>query len=168
MSIRTKLSLALVCLSAAAVLTLGFFVTRILEDHFRSRLIGELKTSAAQIEFFLRELPQTDSTHYETLQRFVHTTNLRLTLIDSAGTVVFESDLPYTRLHEIENHLHRPEVEEATRSTEAGVRRFVEPAQGALRRAVSKRHHIVFGRRGSGKSSLLRKGQGVRSLDSYF
>jgi hypothetical protein len=48
-------------------------------------------------------------------------------------------------------------VEEAARSTEEGVKHFVEPAPGTLRRAASKRHHIVFGRRGSGKSSLLRK-----------
>ena len=48
-------------------------------------------------------------------------------------------------------------VEEAARSSGTGVKRFIEPAQGTLRRAVSKRHHLVFGRRGSGKSSLLRK-----------
>lgn len=48
-------------------------------------------------------------------------------------------------------------VEEAARSTEAGVRHFIEPAPGTLQRATSKRHHIIFGRRGSGKSSLLRK-----------
>jgi hypothetical protein len=48
-------------------------------------------------------------------------------------------------------------VEESTRATPGGVVRFVEPAQGTLRRATSKRHHIVFGRRGSGKTSLLRK-----------
>jgi len=48
-------------------------------------------------------------------------------------------------------------VEEAARSTEEGVKHFVEPAPGTLRRAISKRHHFVFGRRGSGKSSLLRK-----------
>ncbi|HRX86211.1 MAG TPA: hypothetical protein P5572_14420 [Phycisphaerae bacterium] len=48
-------------------------------------------------------------------------------------------------------------VEEATRSSEHGIEFFVEPAEGALRRAMSRRHHIVFGRRGSGKSSLLRK-----------
>lgn len=48
-------------------------------------------------------------------------------------------------------------IEEAARSTEEGVKRFIEPAQGTLRRAVSKRHHLIFGRRGSGKSSLLRK-----------
>jgi hypothetical protein len=60
--------------------------------------------------------------------------------------------------------LERPEmaklltlVEEATRSTTEGVQFFVEPAEDALRRATSRRHHIVFGRRGSGKSSLLQK-----------
>src|SRR5450759_2048162 len=48
-------------------------------------------------------------------------------------------------------------IEEATRSTEEGVKRFIEPAQGTLARALAKRPHIIFGRRGSGKSSLLRK-----------
>ena len=48
-------------------------------------------------------------------------------------------------------------IEEATRSSKSGVKYFVEPAQGVLSRAVSKRHHIIFGRRGSGKSSLLIK-----------
>ena len=36
-------------------------------------------------------------------------------------------------------------LEEATRSTAEGVQFFVEPAEDALRRATSKRHHIVFG-----------------------
>ena len=48
-------------------------------------------------------------------------------------------------------------VEESTRSTREGVKYFIEPAPGTLERAKNKRHHIVFGRRGSGKSSLLAK-----------
>ncbi|MEJ6579220.1 MAG: hypothetical protein QNL33_14235 [Akkermansiaceae bacterium] len=48
-------------------------------------------------------------------------------------------------------------VEEATRSSKEGIKYFVEPSGGSLRRAISRRHHLVFGRRGSGKSSLLRK-----------
>jgi hypothetical protein len=48
-------------------------------------------------------------------------------------------------------------VEEATRATKDAPRRFIEPARGTLDRAKSRRHHIVFGRRGSGKTSLLRK-----------
>ena len=56
-------------------------------------------------------------------------------------------------------------VEEAARSTEEGVKHFIEPAQGTLRRATSKRHHVVFGRRGSGKSSLLRKAASDLTVD---
>jgi hypothetical protein len=56
-------------------------------------------------------------------------------------------------------------VEESTRSSKEGVKRFIEPAQGTLRRAVNKRHHIVFGRRGSGKSSLLRKAAADLTVD---
>lgn len=48
-------------------------------------------------------------------------------------------------------------IEEATRSTQDGVRFFIEPAQGTLSSALSRRHHLIFGRRGSGKSSLLNK-----------
>lgn len=48
-------------------------------------------------------------------------------------------------------------VEEATRATRDAPKRFIEPARGTLDRAKSRRHHIVFGRRGSGKTSLLRK-----------
>ncbi|WP_448034677.1 P-loop NTPase fold protein [Bradyrhizobium liaoningense] len=48
-------------------------------------------------------------------------------------------------------------VEESTRSTKEGVKYFIEPAPGTLARAKNKRHHIIFGRRGSGKSSLLAK-----------
>jgi hypothetical protein len=57
------------------------------------------------------------------------------------------------------------DVEEATRATPQGARRFVEPAEGTLRRSISKRHHIVFGRRGSGKSSLLRKAAADLAVD---
>lgn len=56
-------------------------------------------------------------------------------------------------------------VEEAARSTEEGVKHFVEPAPGTLQRTTTKRHHIVFGRRGSGKSSLLRKAAADLTVD---
>ena len=48
-------------------------------------------------------------------------------------------------------------VEEGSRASRLNIERFIEPAQGTLRRATSRRHHLVFGRRGSGKSSLLYK-----------
>jgi hypothetical protein len=55
-------------------------------------------------------------------------------------------------------------VEEATRATRDAPSRFIEPARGTLDRAKSKRHHLVFGRRGSGKTSLLRKASADLSI----
>jgi AAA+ ATPase superfamily predicted ATPase len=48
-------------------------------------------------------------------------------------------------------------IEESTRATSESVKYFVEPTPGVLDKAKNKRHHIIFGRRGSGKSSLLHK-----------
>lgn len=56
-------------------------------------------------------------------------------------------------------------VEEAARSTEEGVKHFIEPAPGTLARTTNRRMHIVFGRRGSGKSSLLRKAAADLTVD---
>lgn len=56
-------------------------------------------------------------------------------------------------------------LEEATRARKSTTGYFVEPAQGTLGRARSGRHHIVFGRRGSGKSSLLQKACTELSLE---
>ncbi len=55
--------------------------------------------------------------------------------------------------------------EEVTRATPEGARRFIEPAPGVLSRAKSNPHHIIFGRRGSGKSSLLRKAVADLTID---
>jgi hypothetical protein len=45
-------------------------------------------------------------------------------------------------------------VEEASRASKRQDNpRFVEPGSGTLARAKARNHHIVFGRRGSGKTS---------------
>ena len=56
-------------------------------------------------------------------------------------------------------------LEEATRSSMGSVQRFTEPAAGTLTRSTARSHHLVFGRRGSGKSSLLRKASQDLTID---
>jgi hypothetical protein len=55
--------------------------------------------------------------------------------------------------------------QEVMRATPEGANRFIEPAPGVLAGAKSKQHNIVFGRRGSGKSSLLRKTAADLTID---
>jgi len=56
-------------------------------------------------------------------------------------------------------------VEEAARAANIANPRFVEPAAGTLGRAKARRHHIVFGRRGSGKTSLLARAAADLTVD---
>jgi hypothetical protein len=71
-----------------------------------------------------------------------------------------EIDLNEDRIYALQDSLT-----EAVRATEEGVQRFVEPANGTLRMAVSRRPHLIFGRRGSGKTSLLRKAIAEQNLN---
>jgi len=63
-------------------------------------------------------------------------------------TNVLESD-PVRKLSRL--------VAESLRATSESAKYFLEPTPGVLGKAKGKRHHIIFGRRGSGKSSLLHK-----------
>ncbi|HTK82897.1 MAG TPA: ATP-binding protein [Bacteroidota bacterium] len=115
MKIRSKLSLLFLLLSAGIILFAAIFSTFVLEDYFRSHTLQTLLGQTNQVEFVIRDLGSLDSLSYDHLQRFVHSSGIRLTLIDTSGNVIFESDLPYGRLSTVENHSHRPEVEEAKR-----------------------------------------------------
>jgi hypothetical protein len=81
---------------------------------------------------------------------------------------------PTSSMTTVANNLSSPSVDKLATLVEEGIRankksvgRFLEPAPGTLRRAKSKRHHIVFGRRGSGKSSLLYKSCSELSKDGH-
>ncbi len=56
-------------------------------------------------------------------------------------------------------------IKESYRPTSAGVKNFIEPTAGTLIQATSKTHSIIFGRRGSGKSDLLRKATSDLTID---
>src|ERR1700749_3242019 len=79
---------------------------------------------------------------------------LRAILMDTHVGLPFEG----TQMSQTENELLSSSkvdklvvlVEEATRATTDASSRFIEPARGTLDRAKSRRHHLIFGRRGSG------------------
>jgi len=116
MNIQTKLTLLLLAVNVTVIVGLTIFSTISLDNYFRSRLIDELKTQAHQAEFVIRTLRGTHAERYVHLQQYVQSAGIRLTLIDRAGNVLFESEKPHEKLSTIENHLQRPEVQEALRS----------------------------------------------------
>ncbi len=116
MKIRTKLSLLLIVLSAVIVFVAGYFSIVTLGNYYRDRMVDELSTQATVFESLISQNGSNDSASYAFIQRLVHASDVRLTLIREDGAVIFESELPQSGLQTLENHRNRPEIVEAITS----------------------------------------------------
>lgn len=115
MKIRTKLGILLFSVSLAVISASAIFSTIVLDNYFQSRLVSELETQTRQAEYVVRTYAGRDSIPYRRLREYAHESGIRLTLIDRGGRVIFDSELPERRLDSVENHLLRPEVQQALR-----------------------------------------------------
>ncbi len=111
MRIQSKLTILLLLLSCGVVIAAGIFSFISIDKYFRTRIINEMTTQANEFEYVIRTFPDSDSLRYHHLQQLAHAANLRLTLIDDQGKVLFESELPESQLPTVENHLSRTEVQ---------------------------------------------------------
>ncbi len=113
-SIRTKITLTYVALAILLVASLSLVSTLKIQSFFKERLVDDLDRQTDLISFLLGN---DSSLSYQELNDRVRTLsgveNLRITLIDSLGKVIADSDVPFERLSAVENHLHRPEVQQA-------------------------------------------------------
>jgi two-component system phosphate regulon sensor histidine kinase PhoR len=111
--IFTHLFLLFVVTAAASVI-----ITYELQRYYKSRLAEQLETQLDAIEYFLGTTSfsfDQDRLNYAQLAGYAHAGQFRLTLIDSAGIVIFESNVPQDSLRFIQNHLLRPEIQMALR-----------------------------------------------------
>jgi two-component system phosphate regulon sensor histidine kinase PhoR len=113
MKLRSKLGILLLALGVVVITAGGVFTYLQLESFFMQRILNELEMQAKSIEFVLRTFVEPSVYSYKELQSLSLTAGIRLTLIASDGTVLFESERPQDGLSMLENHLTRPEVQEA-------------------------------------------------------
>jgi two-component system phosphate regulon sensor histidine kinase PhoR len=117
-SLRQRLIATHLFLLVVVTIAAGLIITYELQRYYKSRLFEQLKTQLDGIEYFLGTASfsfDQERLNYEQLAGFAGASQLRLTLIDSAGVVLFESNVPADSLRFIENHLRRPEVQMAFR-----------------------------------------------------
>lgn len=111
--IQTKITLAYL-LVAFIVVAVGVLSSARIESYFRDQLIGQLVSQSDVLRFLLRQHPASSRTQIdEEVKRFAALADVRVTLIDTAGAVLIDSDMPLDRLPSVENHMERPEVQEA-------------------------------------------------------
>jgi len=90
------------------------------EVSLRRDLEADIATSMEREARLVTNALPADSTEWEaTVKRIGAESGLRITLIDSAGRVLAESDVPEERVPVIENHANRPEVIAACRTESA-------------------------------------------------
>ena len=115
-SLRVRTIVAYVLLIVAAFAALGLYVVREVEDDLRSNIEADLTSQARMVENLVRPLA-TEGASPAAFDRLAKqlggSTNTRITIIAPNGTVLGDSQGdPAT----MDNHLGRPEVQEAIRS----------------------------------------------------
>lgn len=114
--IQSKITFTYVVLTFAVIAAVGYLFSAKMESYFKDRLVAELRVRADLMAALLAQgSPASDEEAYERLKELSRTSNLRITLIDSSGVVLMDSEVPNEDLHSVENHLHRPEVQLAMR-----------------------------------------------------
>jgi two-component system, OmpR family, phosphate regulon sensor histidine kinase PhoR len=107
--LRTRLLLTYIGLTMLMLGALGTLASFELDSYFRQWLAGDLGTRADLILASLKQTP----VHHEQLAALSRTSKLRITIIDSTGTVLGDSEIPDEKLSTVENHRLRPEIQQA-------------------------------------------------------
>lgn len=117
MSIRTQLTFSYIGIVLLVLFAMYLYLGATLKASLSSRITDELEIQAAlSREFLLEKLPQTDEFTYQIdtlVDRLGKTGGMRLTFIDVNGRVWGDTERDAEKLHAMDNHLSRPEVQEA-------------------------------------------------------
>ncbi len=149
-TIRSKITLTYILLAVGVIVGVGVISSVKIESYFKSLLIDELSTEADMV---LVSVSQMSGKSLDEIDRFVRAlatrSNVRITLIDSAGVVLLDSDVPLDRLAQVDNHLQRPEIQEAKRLRRGSdIRHSVVVAKDFLyvAKAIPNDHPLILGR----------------------
>lgn len=110
-SIRNKISFTYIIFSAAALLAFTLIIEYSMEQQIRRNIENHLLSEIDFLSHYLEDASglQNDSLGQK-LRRHTAQASVRFTVIDSSGVVLFDTDVENNKLHELENHLSRPEI----------------------------------------------------------
>lgn len=114
-SLRTKITRASILVSVGLTILILLPLGIAIESYFFEHLVLQLKIESGIIAAVIQE--RKDAPNWERLKdlllSFSDSSGTRITLISDSGVVLFESSVPEQSWRDMENHLGRPEVEEA-------------------------------------------------------
>ena len=118
MNIRTQLILRYIGIVLLVLLAMYLYLGAMLKDSMSTRITSELEIQAALTrEFLIEELPPKDNFTYDAIDPLVDklgkTEKTRVTFIDLEGVVWGDTERDGAALRAMDNHLKRPEVQDA-------------------------------------------------------
>jgi len=116
--IRTKIVIVYLLFAIAIIGALGTMASMRIEHIFHENINNTLTQEIDFVSYYLTDISnQPTERIIEHLKNFAQQSHLRITLIDSLGRVLVDSDLDREKLAGLDNHLSRPEIANAKRST---------------------------------------------------
>ncbi len=113
-SLVTRIALPFAILLLFTMGGLGLYLTSYLQDTYLSlleeNLLSDTRLLADRLAVLMQEQPDDSAALVERIEQYSRTLGVRITVIDSQGTVLAES---YSVAAEMENHLDRPEIQRA-------------------------------------------------------
>jgi two-component system phosphate regulon sensor histidine kinase PhoR len=112
--IQTKITFTYLVLAVVIIAAVGSISSLEIESLFRERLVHELEQDADAVHFLLsKDSSKEERMRSESVRNMAMLWGVRVTLITDEGKVLADSDVPFEELSSVENHLYRPEVQEA-------------------------------------------------------
>ena len=143
MNIRAQLTFRYIGIVLLVLLAMYFYLATMLKDSMSNHITSELEVQAALTrEFLIEELPPQDNFTYDLIDPLVDrlgkANNARVTFIDLDGVVWGDTERDGQALRAMDNHLTRPEIQDAIKkgngirdrysnTTQTGFRYFALP-----------------------------------------
>lgn len=160
MNIRTQLTLRYIGILLLVMFAMYLYLGTMLKDSMSKRITRELETQAALTrEFLIEKLPAEDNFTYKAIDplidRLGKTEKARLTFIGTDGTVWGDTERDGQALRAMDNHLKRPEVQEALKNG-SGIRdRYSDTTQTEFRYFALPIHRTVGAEESHGEAPLI-------------
>jgi two-component system, OmpR family, phosphate regulon sensor histidine kinase PhoR len=114
-NLRYRLLLILVISVLISAVSVGYFLFKYFDNFLYERVDANLQKyiSIAEYSLIKEKVVSRDDTYLKHFSdNFSRLFNCRITLIDSSGNVIADSDVPNDQLYNLENHGSRPEVKQ--------------------------------------------------------
>jgi two-component system phosphate regulon sensor histidine kinase PhoR len=116
--IQSKITLTYILISVGVIALFGVLSSYEIEQYYFSRILASQETETREIAVVIGQASAREESRghtVRTLAAIAAAAQIRITLVDSAGVVIYDSSVPDSLLGTLENHAQRPEIVEAER-----------------------------------------------------